>query len=280
MEVGKLGALESASKARPSRRQTQTLPPSPPDTDKESSGLSSELSDTEDTIQWPIRSRASTRKLPPYPLPPKVRSDNVVLQEDLNTPDNHVVRDPRLIRLTGAHPFNVEAPLSALYDEGFLTSKDLHYVRNHGAVPKVEDSDIMAWDFTIEGMVNKPIRLSLAQLIQDYEQVTYPVTLVCAGNRRKEQNVVRKTKGFSWGAAGLSTSLWTGVAIGDLIRAAIPRRGARYVCFEGADKLPNGYYGTSIKLSWAMDPERGVLLAHKMNGEMLPPDHGKPLRGM
>ena len=27
-----------------------------------------------------------------------------------------------------------------------------------------------------------------------------------------------------------------------------------------------------------MDPNRGIMLAHKMNGEMLRPDHGKPLR--
>lgn len=47
---------------------------------------------------------------------------------------------------------------------------------------------------------------------------------------------------------------------------------------EGADKLPNGFYGTSVKLNWAMDPNRGIMLAHKMNGNMLRPDHGKPLR--
>ncbi|KAI0203985.1 nitrate reductase [Astrocystis sublimbata] len=259
--------------------QSQIFPPTPPDTDKEYSDSSSDPSDTEaikpqshhhDTLNPPL--------LPPYPLPPSPRPDNTVLTEDLKTPDNHVVRDPRLIRLTGIHPFNVEAPLSELYDEGFLTTKGLHYVRNHGAVPKVEDTEILDWDFTVEGMVDNPIHMNLAQLLQDYQQLTYPITLVCAGNRRKEQNIVRKTKGFSWGAAGLSTALWTGVAIGDLIRAAMPRRGARYVCFEGADKLPNGYYGTSIKLSWALDAERGVMLAHKMNGETLPPDHGKPLR--
>ncbi|KAI1854124.1 hypothetical protein JX266_001265 [Neoarthrinium moseri] len=213
-----------------------------------------------------------------YALAPASRPDNKVLPEDLKTPDNHVVRDPRLIRLTGVHPFNVEAPLSELYNEGFLTSKDLHYVRNHGPVPKVDDTEIMDWEFSVEGMVEKPMRLNLAELIKEYEQVTYPVTLVCAGNRRKEQNVVRKTKGFSWGAAGLSTALWTGVVIGDVLKRAMPKRGAKYVCFEGADKLPNGYYGTSIKLNWAMDPNRGVMLAHGMNGEPLHPDHGKPLR--
>ncbi|KAI1266068.1 nitrate reductase [Xylariaceae sp. FL1019] len=255
---------------------SQTFPPSPPETDGDSADCSTEPSDTE---TGKSKSNAPpSRSKPHYPLPPKHRTDNVVLAEDLKTPDAHVVRDPRLIRLTGIHPFNVEAPLSELYDEGFLTSKDLHYVRNHGGVPNVDDSNMLDWEFTVEGMVDNPIQMKLADLLMGYEQYTYPVTLVCAGNRRKEQNVVRKTKGFSWGAAGLSTALWTGVPIGDVLRAAKPKRGARYVCFEGADKLPNGYYGTSIKLTWAMDPERGVMLAHKMNGETLPPDHGKPLR--
>ncbi|KAI8635251.1 nitrate reductase [Xylariaceae sp. FL1651] len=276
MAARNLGILSLLHKAHPSERQT--LPPSPPETVRDSTDSSTEPSDTEAGTPSFSHNRSNTPKAQHYPLPPKSKPNNNVLVEDLKTPDSHVVRDPRLIRLTGLHPFNVEAPLSDLYDEGFLTTKDLHYVRNHGAVPKVEDSEIMDWDFTIEGMVDNPIHMSLAQLIKDYEQVTYPVTLVCAGNRRKEQNIVRKTKGFSWGAAGLSTALWTGVSIGDLIGAAKPRRGAKYVCFEGADKLPNGHYGTSIKLNWAMDAERGVMLAHKMNGEMLAPDHGKPLR--
>ncbi|GAP86138.1 putative nitrate reductase [Rosellinia necatrix] len=276
MEASKLES--SAFPNGPHLTGRRALPPTPPDTDKECTDSSPEPSDTEAAVPLSHRNKPSARPLSLYPLPPKGRPNNTVLAEDLKTPDSHVVRDSRLIRLTGIHPFNVEAPLSDLYDEGFITTKDLHYVRNHGAVPNVEGVEIMDWDFTVEGMVDKPIHMSLAKLIREYEQVTYPVTLVCAGNRRKEQNMVRKTKGFSWGAAGLSTALWTGVVIGDLIRAAVPRRGARYVCFEGADKLPNGYYGTSIKLSWALDAERGVMLAHKMNGETLPPDHGKPLR--
>ena len=43
---------------------------------------------------------------------------------------------------------------------------------------------------------------------------------------------------------------------------------------------PNGFYGTSVKLNWVMDPNRGMMLAHRMNGEMLRPDHGKPLRAI
>ncbi|KAK5700917.1 hypothetical protein LTR97_005435 [Elasticomyces elasticus] len=248
------------------RRVSDDLPPTPPDSDTNSDSGKAD----EDHAQQFVKAE--------IPLPPPTQPPTEVLEPDKKTPDSWLPRDPRLIRLTGVHPFNVEAPLTDLYNEGFLTSPELFYVRNHGPVPQVHDEDIPDWEFSIEGMVEHPIKLTLRDLLEQYEQKTYPVTLVCAGNRRKEQNVVRKTKGFSWGAAGVSTALFTGVVLGDLIRKARPKRGARYLCMEGADKLPNGYYGTSVKLNWALDPNRGMMLAHRMNGEMLRPDHGKPLR--
>lgn len=197
-----------------------------------------------------------------YPLPPPQSRAPEVLPEDVKTPDSHMARDERLIRLTRAHPFNVKAPLGHLFDQGFLTGEDLHYVRNHGAVPRCDDGDALDWTLMVEG----------------FEQLTLPVTLVCAGNRRKEQNVVRKSKGFSWGPAGLSTALWTGPTMGDVLARARPLRGARYVCLEGADRLPNDCYGTSVRLGWCMDAGRDILMAHRMNGRPLHPDHGKPLR--
>ncbi|KAJ6588904.1 NADPH nitrate reductase [Mycena capillaripes] len=213
-------------------------------------------------------------------LPPPSSAPIEVLEIDQKTPDSHVFRDPRMIRLTGAHPFNAEAPLTALLREGFLTTPELFFVRNHGPVPEVHDAEVLDWEFTVDGMVDNPLTVTLRDLVADYEQQTYPITLVCAGNRRKEQNQVRKSKGFSWGPAGVSTALFTGVIMSDVIRRARPNKKARYVCMEGADKLPNGYYGTCVKLNWVMDPNRGIMLAYKMNGEMLKPDHGKPLRAV
>ncbi|KAG9203309.1 hypothetical protein G6514_002962 [Epicoccum nigrum] len=241
------------------------LPPTPPETEFDSDDSKSTTSTALTELDVP---------LPPPSGKPQV------LDVDKPTPDAHVPRDPRLIRLTGVHPFNVEAPLSDLYNEGFLTSPDLFYVRNHGAVPEVQDSECLDWEFSVEGLVQNPLKITLRDLLQDYENVTYPITLVCAGNRRKEQNVVRKSKGFSWGSAGVSTALFTGVVMRDIIERANPLRKAKYVCMEGADKLPNGYYGTSVKLNWVMDPNRGIMMAHKMNGEPLTPDHGKPLRAV
>lgn len=262
------------SEARRPSIRTFSEPPSPPST-VEGSKTPSDAGNTSPLLPSPVSDERP--ELKNYPLPPSNKI-KTIRPEDLKTPDSHVERDPRLIRLTGVHPFNVEAPLTDLYNEGFLTSEDLHYVRNHGAVPSCQDNEMLDWTFAIDGMVDNPITLTVRDLVETFDQVTYPISLVCAGNRRKEQNVVRKSKGFSWGPAGLSTALWTGVPIGELLARAKPRRGAKYVCFEGADKLPNGYYGTSIKLNWCVDPNRGIMVAHKMNGQTLHPDHGKPVR--
>ena len=108
----------------------EQLPPSPPQTEENGSESSEEVD---------------------IPLPPPTTIPTEVLDLDKKTPDAHVPRDPRLIRLTGVHPFNVEAPLSALFNEGFLTSPELFYVRNHGAVPEVKDEEIPDWEFTVEG---------------------------------------------------------------------------------------------------------------------------------
>ncbi|KAK1236734.1 hypothetical protein PQX77_000090 [Marasmius sp. AFHP31] len=262
---------EVQPKAQAASKPVQ-LPPTPPDTDSDSDDSKSTTSTAPTELN--------------VPMPPPSHPQQV-LDVDKSTPDTHVPRDPRLIRLTGAHPFNAEAPLSDLYNEGFLTSPDLFYVRNHGAVPEVQDSERLDWEFSVEGLVQNPLKITLRELLQEYENVTYPITLVCAGNRRKEQNVVRKSKGFSWGPAGVSTALFTGVVMRDVIERAKPLRKAKYVCMEGADELPGDpkktqpeYYGTSVKLNWVMDPNRGIMLAHKMNGEPLTPDHGKPLRAV
>lgn len=202
-----------------------------------------------------------------------------VLETDKKTPDSHVARDERLVRLTGAHPFNSEAPLDLLYNAGFITPSSLHFVRNHGPVPE-STNDVLDWEIEIDGMVERPLKIRLRELIEEVEQVTLPVTLVCAGNRRKEQNMVKKGTGFNWGAAGVSTSLWTGFLMRDVLKLARPLRGAKYLCMEGCDKLPNGAYGTCIILPWAMDFDRAVMLAWKQNGALLEPDHGRPLRAL
>lgn len=56
-----------------------------------------------------------------------------------------------MVRLTGKHPFNSEAKLTDLYSQGFFTSTNLFFVRNHGAVPKVDAEMAKEWKVEING---------------------------------------------------------------------------------------------------------------------------------
>ncbi|RZS13750.1 hypothetical protein BHM03_00045386 [Ensete ventricosum] len=200
---------------------------------------------------------------------------------DEGTADGWIERNLSLIRLTGKHPFNCEPPLARLMHHGFITPVPLHYVRNHGAVPK---ADWRTWTVDITGLVKRPVRLTMDDLVRDFPAVEIPVTLVCAGNRRKEQNMVQQSIGFNWGPAAISTTVWRGVRLRDVLRrcGVMSRKdGALFVCFEGAEDLPGGggsKYGTSLRREVAMDPSRDVMLAYMQNGEMLTPDHGFPVR--
>jgi nitrate reductase (NAD(P)H) len=200
---------------------------------------------------------------------------------DEATSDAWVRRHPALVRLTGKHPFNSEPPVPRLMAHGFITPVPLHYVRNHGAVPK---ADWSTWTVEVTGLVRRPARLTMEQLATEFEAVELPVTLVCAGNRRKEQNMVRQTVGFNWGPGAISTSVWRGVRLRDVLRRCGvmgAAAGAANVCFEGAEDLPGGggcKYGTSLRREVAMDPARDVILAYMQNGEPLAPDHGFPVR--
>jgi hypothetical protein len=76
------------------------------------------------------------------------------LSHNRATPDSWIPRDRRLVRLTGKHPFNCEAKLKDLYAEGFLTPSNLFYVRNHGAVPKIDQGKADSWKLDVHGYVS------------------------------------------------------------------------------------------------------------------------------
>jgi DMSO/TMAO reductase YedYZ molybdopterin-dependent catalytic subunit len=88
----------------------------------------------------------------------------------------------------------------------------------------------------------------------------------------------KKTRSFHYAAGAISTSKWKGVPLSELLKHCGVNEEAKYVCFEGADELPFGKYGTSIPLEWAMDKVKDIIVAFEMNGKRLPPDHGFPIR--
>ena len=113
------------------------------------------------------------------------------------------------------------------------------------------------------------------------ESVTIPVTLECAGNGRA---FLSAAKGAQWERGAVSNAEWTGVRLNDVLRRAGLKDSARELIFEGADKgeikespRPAGkiHYARSMPVEKATDD---VLLAFKMNGEDLTPEHGAPVR--
>ena len=135
---------------------------------------------------------------------------------DQRCADSWIPRHPDLIRLTGKHPFNSEPPHEDVMKEGWLTPVSKHFVRNHGAVPKLK------WEshrIRISGLVGKPLELSMDELAK-LPAVTVPCLLTCCGNRRKEVNMLKNSQGFSWGPGAVSVNYWTGARLSDVLKAA------------------------------------------------------------
>jgi DMSO/TMAO reductase YedYZ molybdopterin-dependent catalytic subunit len=176
------------------------------------------------------------------------------------------------------NPLNLEMPFETL--EGFLTPTELFYVRTHFAIPSI-DRD--AWWLRIEGEVENSFAINYQELLE-LESVTIPATLECAGNNRRFLDP--KVKGVQWGLGAVGTAEWTGVPLSILLDGAHAKTNGRQVVLEGADggmledsKSPPG----ELKFARSIPVEKAradVLLAYKMNGRELPPQHGFPVRAI
>jgi DMSO/TMAO reductase YedYZ molybdopterin-dependent catalytic subunit len=190
--------------------------------------------------------------------------------------DDAQLRDGRIVR--GEAPLNLEMPFEKL--ESFLTPTKSFYVRTHFPIPAIDRDE---WWLRVEGEVEKPFAINYEELLQ-LESTTVAVTLECAGNNR---NFLQpKVKGVQWGLGAVGTAEWTGVPLSMLLNRAEVKPGACEVILEGADggeleelKRPAGkmQFARSIPLAKA---RRDVLLAYRMNGSDLPPEHGFPLRAI
>jgi sulfite oxidase len=178
-------------------------------------------------------------------------------------------------------PNNAEPPL-ALLVQSWISPAPHFYIRSHGPNPEIDES---SFTLSIEGMVRKPLRLSIGQVRDRSSQATVTATLTCAGNRRREHSETKPVSGVPWDAGAIGNATWTGVPLAEILKQAEVEEGACHVWFEGADrpeahgeKIP---FGGSIPLEKAMAAHGktpGALLAWKMNNEPLTPDHGFPLR--
>ncbi len=163
-------------------------------------------------------------------------------------------------------------PLEALRYQ--VTPVGLHYLLIHYDIPAIDGS---TWRLDVAGCVDRPMRLSLAE-IRAMPATTRVLTMECAGNGRAL--LEPRPASQPWLVEAVGTGEWTGVALDRVLAAVRLRSDAVEVLFTGSDRGIEGgveqAYQRSIPVEVATSAE--VLLAYGLNGAPLPPQHGFPLR--
>ena len=179
-----------------------------------------------------------------------------------------------LIVLTSRPP-QLETPFS-VFDEGIFTPNDAFFVRYHLAnIPLTIDPD--AFRLSIQGKVDMPLSLSVAELKSGFEPVELAAVNQCSGNSRGffEPRVA----GGQLANGAMGNARWKGVPLKALLAKAGVQAGAVQVSFQGLDRPVLPETPTFIKaldLDHALDGE--VMIAYAMNGENLPWLNGFPIR--
>lgn len=137
----------------------------------------------------------------------------------------------------------------------YLTpNADFYRVDTALVVPRVDPEN---WTLRIHGMVDRPVEISFAELIRR-PMIEADVTLTCVSNEV--------------GGPYIGNARWLGVPMADVLRSAGLRSGADMLLSTSADGWTCG-----TPLDVVMDG-RDALFAIAMNGEVLPVEHGFPVR--
>ena len=140
--------------------------------------------------------------------------------------------------------------------EARITQNERHYTVDTTLItPRV---DVSLWRLDVVGEVERPYSIYYEALL-DLPAIERPHTLECISNEI--------------GGDLISTAVWTGVPMADLLARAAPKAGAFDVVLTSVDG-----YTDSIRLAKALEPD--TLVAYLMNGVTLPEDHGYPARAL
>jgi DMSO/TMAO reductase YedYZ molybdopterin-dependent catalytic subunit len=181
---------------------------------------------------------------------------------------------PEKRRVVTAVPENSETPLENV--RSWVTPNRLFFVRNHFDVPALDLAD---WRLRVEGCVAQPVTWTWEELTALPERTVF-ATVECAGNGRSF--LQEHVHGVQWGAGAVGHAEWTGVPLRLVLERAGVQAPAIEVLFEGADQGSESdppepmHFARSLPLTKAFDPD--TLLAFRMNGELLEPSHGFPVR--
>src|SRR5499425_648431 len=123
-----------------------------------------------------------------------------------------------------AHPLNCETSIPALIGGAVMPNKRF-YVRNHFQIPQLDAS---SWRLNVVGLVERPLSLSLRDLVKMPSQTEF-VTLECAGNGRSLLSP--RVNGEQWNLGAVSTAESTGVPLTEVLVRAGVKTGASEAVF-------------------------------------------------
>ena len=179
-----------------------------------------------------------------------------------------------LIVLTSRPP-QLETPFS-IFNEGIFTPNDAFFVRYHLAnIPL--SIDPTAYRLEVKGLVDKPMKFSLADLKSQFKLVEVVAVNQCSGNSRGFFKP--RVGGGQMGHGAMGNALWKGVRLKDVLDKAGVKASAKQVVCNGLDtavvpQTPD--FVKALEIDHARDGE--IIIAFEMNGEPLPMLNGFPLR--
>jgi DMSO/TMAO reductase YedYZ molybdopterin-dependent catalytic subunit len=173
--------------------------------------------------------------------------------------------------LLRTRPPLLETPFQ-VFDEGVFTPNDKFYVRWHeqGIPTSVDTSQFR---LKIVGQVQKPVTLTLDDLVRRFSPIEYAAVNQCSGNSRGFMQP--RVPGGQWGNGAMGNAVWTGVPVKTLLAAAGIKPDAIQVRFHGLDN-GNPRFMKSLMIHHAMDGE--VMVAYAMNHAATPVLNGYPVR--
>ncbi|MBI3970932.1 MAG: molybdopterin-dependent oxidoreductase [Chloroflexi bacterium] len=145
-----------------------------------------------------------------------------------------------------------------------ITSNTDFYIvtKNAAGDPMLRTED---WRLQIDGEVQRPIEVDYASL-RTLPAVEITKTLECVSN------FVAKCELVPFGCDLISTARWKGARVSDVMAlAGGVKAGAGTLATFAADE-----YTTALPIDVALAPD--TLLVYEMNGQVLPREHGYPLR--
>ncbi|MCO4845624.1 MAG: sulfite dehydrogenase, partial [Sulfurovum sp.] len=154
--------------------------------------------------------------------------------------------------------------------EGIITPNGLFFSRSHGGTATVNPNEFRLMIHGENGLVKKPIVLTLEQL-KRYPSVTRTHFIECPANggpewRGPQFNSIQFAKGF------MSCAEWTGVYIKDILKDLGLKPEALWMLAEGID---NSHMGRTIPVDKVLDD---AMIVWGQNGEALRPEQGYPIR--